>query len=49
LKTLRVIGDADAPNIIERAVFAGHLAARQFEEAIPGGGTSFKVERTALP
>ncbi|MEJ2751921.1 MAG: FAD-dependent oxidoreductase [Chloroflexota bacterium] len=47
LKTLRVIGDADAPNIIERAVFAGHLAAREFEEALLAG-TSFKVERTAL-
>jgi dimethylamine/trimethylamine dehydrogenase len=49
LKTLRVLGDADAPNIIERAVFAGHLAAREFEEAIPDGKMRFKVERTALP
>ncbi|MCP5094512.1 MAG: FAD-dependent oxidoreductase [Chloroflexi bacterium] len=46
LKSLRVIGDADAPHIIERAVFAGHLAAREFDE-IPVAGTPFKVERFA--
>ena len=44
LKSLRVIGDADAPNIIERAVFAGHLAAREFEETAVAG-TPFRVER----
>lgn len=44
LNSLRVIGDADAPNIIERAVFAGHLAAREFEETAVAG-TPFKVER----
>ncbi len=32
LRTLRVIGDADAPHIIAQAVFAGHLAAREFDE-----------------
>ncbi|MCP4359856.1 MAG: NADH:flavin oxidoreductase [Chloroflexi bacterium] len=46
LASLRVIGDADAPHIIERAVFAGHLAAREFDKA-PVEGTPFKVERFA--
>lgn len=46
LDSLRVIGDADAPNIIERAVFAGHLAAREFDEA-PVDGTPFLIERFA--
>ena len=45
LRSLRVIGDAEAPNIIERAVFAGHLAAREFEESVVEG-TPFKIERT---
>ncbi|MCP4357640.1 MAG: NADH:flavin oxidoreductase [Chloroflexi bacterium] len=44
LKSLQVIGDADAPNIIERAVFAGHLVAREFDEA-PVEGTPFRIER----
>ncbi|MGE5376631.1 MAG: FAD-dependent oxidoreductase [Bacteroidota bacterium] len=44
LSSLRVIGDAEAPNIIAQAVFSGHLAAREFdEEKIEG--TPFKVER----
>jgi dimethylamine/trimethylamine dehydrogenase len=44
IKSLRIIGDAEAPNIIAQAVFAGHLAAREFdEEKIEG--TPFKVER----
>ena len=47
LKWLRVIGDAEAPNIIAQAVFAGHLAARDFD-AEPVQGTPFKVERIAL-
>ncbi len=46
LKSLRVIGDANAPHIIERAVFAGHLAAREFDETAVEG-TPFKVERFA--
>jgi len=45
LNSLRVIGDADAPNLIERAVFAGHLAAREFEQ-LPVKGTPFRIERT---
>ncbi|MFN2135732.1 MAG: FAD-dependent oxidoreductase [Candidatus Promineifilaceae bacterium] len=44
LQTVRVIGDAEAPNIIARAVFAGHLAARDFEEPAVTS-TPFKIER----
>jgi dimethylamine/trimethylamine dehydrogenase len=44
LQSLRLIGDAEAPNIIAQAVFSGHLAAREFEEE-KGEGTPFKVER----
>ena len=44
LKSLRVIGDAEAPNIIAQAVFAGHLAGREFGEAAVEG-TPFRVER----
>ena len=44
LRSLRVIGDAEAPNIIAQAVFSGHLAAREFDEA-PVEGTPFKIER----
>jgi dimethylamine/trimethylamine dehydrogenase len=45
IRTLRVIGDAEAPNIIAQAVFAGHLAAREFDEA-PSDGTPFRIERS---
>jgi dimethylamine/trimethylamine dehydrogenase len=44
LRSLRVIGDAEAPNIIAQAVFSGHLAAREFDEK-KVEGTPFKVER----
>jgi dimethylamine/trimethylamine dehydrogenase len=44
LESLRVIGDAEAPNIIAQAVFSGHLAACEFDEA-PVEGTPFKIER----
>ncbi|MGZ9221194.1 MAG: oxidoreductase [Anaerolineales bacterium] len=47
LQSLRIIGDAEAPNIIAQAVFSGHLAARQFDEE-PVEGTPFKVERTKI-
>ena len=47
IKSLRIIGDAEAPNIIAQAVFAGHLAAREFEE-VKVEGTPFKVERIKL-
>jgi dimethylamine/trimethylamine dehydrogenase len=45
LQSLRLIGDAEAPNIIAQAVFSGHLAAREFDEE-PVEGTPFKIERT---
>lgn len=44
LQSLRIIGDAEAPNTIAQAIFSGHLAAREFEEE-PVEGTPFKVER----
>jgi dimethylamine/trimethylamine dehydrogenase len=48
LKSLRLIGDAEAPNIIAQAVFSGHLAAREFDEQIDPAETPFKVERIIL-
>jgi len=47
INSLRIIGDAEAPNIIAQAVFSGHLAAREFEEE-KVEGTPFKVERPTL-
>jgi dimethylamine/trimethylamine dehydrogenase len=47
LESLRLIGDAEAPHIIAQAVFSGHLAAREFDDA-PVDGTPFRVERVAL-
>lgn len=43
LRSLRVIGDAEAPNLIVQAVFSGHLAAREFGEP-PTEGTPFLRE-----
>ncbi len=48
LKSLRLIGDAEAPNIIAQAVFAGHLAAREFDEIPDPDITPFKVERVKI-
>jgi dimethylamine/trimethylamine dehydrogenase len=48
LKSLKVIGDAEAPNIIAQAVFSGHLAARDFDENINPDETPFKVERIKI-
>jgi dimethylamine/trimethylamine dehydrogenase len=48
LESLRVIGDAEAPNIIAQAVFSGHLAAREFDEDIDRDETPFRVERISL-
>ncbi len=45
LKSLRLIGDAEAPNIIAQAVFSGHLAAREFDQFVDPDLTPFKVER----
>ncbi len=47
LQSLRIAGDAEAPNTIAQAVFSGHLAAREFEEE-PMEGTPFKVERMTI-
>ena len=47
INSLRVIGDAEAPNIIAQAVFSGHLAAREFDEE-KVEGTPFKVERLTV-
>jgi len=47
IHSLRIIGDAEAPNIIAQAVFAGHLAAREFDEE-KVEGTPFKVERMQI-
>jgi dimethylamine/trimethylamine dehydrogenase len=47
LESLRVIGDAEAPNIIAQAVFSGHLAAREFEET-PSDSTPFRIERVVV-
>jgi dimethylamine/trimethylamine dehydrogenase len=44
---VRLIGDAEAPNIIAQAVFAGHLAAQEFDEE-KVEGTPFKVERVKV-
>ncbi len=46
LQTLRCIGDAEAPGIIAQAVFAGHLAAREFG-GVATAETPFRVERWA--
>jgi dimethylamine/trimethylamine dehydrogenase len=46
LDSLRLIGDAEAPNIIAQAVFSGHLAAREFDEQINPNETPFLRERT---
>jgi dimethylamine/trimethylamine dehydrogenase len=48
LKSLRLIGDAEAPNIIAQAVFSGHLAAREFDEQVDPDKTPFKVERVKI-
>ena len=47
LASLRVIGDAEAPSIIAQAVFSGHLAAREFDEA-SSDKVPFKVERIEI-
>lgn len=47
LQTLRLIGDAEAPSTIAQAVFAGHLAAREFDEP-PIEDTPFKLERVRM-
>ncbi|MFZ5857558.1 MAG: FAD-dependent oxidoreductase, partial [Chloroflexota bacterium] len=46
LDSLRLIGDAEAPNIIAQAVYSGHLAAQEFDEPINPDETPFQRERT---
>jgi dimethylamine/trimethylamine dehydrogenase len=48
LDSLRVIGDAEAPNIIAQAVFSGHLAAREFGGQIDLDETPFRIERSVV-
>ena len=43
LSSLRVIGDAGAPDIIAQATFSGYLAGAEFDEIIPDR-TPFKIE-----
>jgi dimethylamine/trimethylamine dehydrogenase len=45
---LRSIGDCEAPGTIAHAVYAGHLAAREFEELIDPDVIPFRVERTEI-
>ncbi len=47
LASLRLIGDALAPDIIAQAVFSGYRAAYEFDSP-PVEGAPFQVERTAL-
>lgn len=47
LATLRALGDCDAPGIIAQAVFAGHLAAREFTDP-PADDVGFRVERAQV-
>ena len=47
LASLRVIGDAQAPNLIAEAVFAGYRAALEFDTPATDD-TPFRVERVAL-
>jgi dimethylamine/trimethylamine dehydrogenase len=47
LTSMRVIGDAEAPSIIAHAVYAGCLAAREFDER-SAESTPFRIERVRL-
>lgn len=47
ITSVRLVGDAEAPNIIAQAVFSGHLAAREFDEE-KLEGTPFKIERAKI-
>jgi dimethylamine/trimethylamine dehydrogenase len=49
LESLRLVGDADAPGLIAHAVFAGHLAAREFGTDVDPDIVPFRRERFALP
>ncbi len=47
LESLQVIGDAEAPHLIARAIFSGYRAAVEFGDP-PQEGTPFLVERMAI-
>jgi dimethylamine/trimethylamine dehydrogenase len=47
LNSLRVIEDAEAPNVIAQAVFSGHLTGRELEET-PSDNTPFRIEHVKL-
>ena len=49
LDSLRLIGDADAPNLIAQAVFSGHLAAREHGEELDRDAVPFRRERFSVP
>jgi dimethylamine/trimethylamine dehydrogenase len=49
LESLRLVGDADAPGLIAHAVFAGHLAAREFGSDVDPDQVPFRRERVTLP
>jgi dimethylamine/trimethylamine dehydrogenase len=49
LDSLRLVGDADAPGLIAQAVFAGHLAAREFGVDVDRDTVPFRRERYSLP
>ncbi len=44
LRSLRLIGDAEAPNIIAQAIFSGYNTAVAFGEVVNRDETPFKVE-----
>jgi dimethylamine/trimethylamine dehydrogenase len=48
LESLRLVGDADAPGLIAHAVFAGHLAAREFGDVVDPDVVPFRRERFTL-
>jgi dimethylamine/trimethylamine dehydrogenase len=48
LSSLRLIGDAEAPNIIAQAIFSGYAAACEFDQPA-ADDTPFQVEMIALP
>ncbi|MEZ5116385.1 MAG: FAD-dependent oxidoreductase [Candidatus Nanopelagicales bacterium] len=44
LASVRLVGDAEAPNLIAQAVFSGHLAARELGEEPAGDAVPFRRE-----
>ena len=48
IRTIRVIGDAEAPGPIAWATYAGHRYARELDEADIGDALPFRRELTAL-